>query len=392
MSSMPPTRRHAKHRVPILLPPPKDRQKTRPSYPRQPMIAHVNSSRPTNHFICRKQRISVTRHPVSELPIVLLTAVHPPTPRKKDHDSPSLPTSHSEHVLQAPGTLHSRRTLFIPRTTLPAASRPNHRRRHHARQAAALHRRLLLLRLLGPLLGGRPSTAPTATSEPSPPGPSSWTGNYGLNNRLDGHQQPSPTSGPAASQGVLHPQSGFQDFSAHREIQAHQHSRKEVRRSPAPSWSQPEPCPCPTTLPTSSRSRSVRRAAPSPAGGPSTTSAKMACIINGSTAYTFRGNVTLDRSSYYTNNQLYLSNQVAMPNQFEYTVSAGYRKNETTLTGNFTSSSRPAAVATYGARIHPFVSNRVNFSKAGFYPHLFRLPRVRAAPVLAHLQQHLRRP
>src|SRR5256885_16808290 len=41
-------------------------------------------------------------------------------------------------------------------------------------------------------------------------------------------------------------------------------------------------------------------------------------------AYTWRTKVTLDRPAYYTNGQLYLSNQVAMPNVVDYTETAGY--------------------------------------------------------------------
>lgn len=97
--------------------------------------------------------------------------------------------------------------------------------------------------------------------------------------------------------------------------------------------------------------------------------------LNGSTAYTFRGNVTLDRSSYYTNGQLYLSNQVAMPNVFDYTVAAGYRKNDLTLTANFTQQQTRGG-GDIRRQDSPFVSNRVNFSKAGAtltYP----IPRLR---------------
>src|SRR5438445_21043 len=47
-------------------------------------------------------------------------------------------------------------------------------------------------------------------------------------------------------------------------------------------------------------------------------------FVTGSAAYTWRTKVTLDRPAYYTNGQLYLSNQVAMPNVVDYTVTAGY--------------------------------------------------------------------
>src|SRR4029079_19291773 len=54
-------------------------------------------------------------------------------------------------------------------------------------------------------------------------------------------------------------------------------------------------------------------------------------FLNGSTAYTWRSNVTLHRPYYYTNGQLFLSNEVAMPNVFDYTVSGGYLKHHITI-------------------------------------------------------------
>jgi hypothetical protein len=86
--------------------------------------------------------------------------------------------------------------------------------------------------------------------------------------------------------------------------------------------------------------------------------------INGTAAYTLRGNVTLDRSSYFTNNQLYLSNEVAMPNQFNFGASAGYRKDNIELVGDY-SQQQTRGGGDIRPQDSPFVSNRVNFSKAG---------------------------
>ena len=86
--------------------------------------------------------------------------------------------------------------------------------------------------------------------------------------------------------------------------------------------------------------------------------------INSSGAYTWRSNTRLDRDAYYTNNQLYMTNEVKVPNVFDYTVSLGYVKNsiqaelyylqQNTLGGN-----------DIRRQDMPFVSNRMNFSKAG---------------------------
>src|SRR2546430_8355956 len=53
--------------------------------------------------------------------------------------------------------------------------------------------------------------------------------------------------------------------------------------------------------------------------------ARQGWYLTGSAAYTWRTRVTLDRPAYYTNGQLYSSNEVAMPDVFDYTVTAGYR-------------------------------------------------------------------
>jgi hypothetical protein len=86
--------------------------------------------------------------------------------------------------------------------------------------------------------------------------------------------------------------------------------------------------------------------------------------VNGTAAYTFRGNVTLDRSSYYTNGQLYLSNQVGMPNQFNYATSVGYRKDNLEIVGDF-SQQQTRGGGDIRPQDSPFVSNRTNYSKAG---------------------------
>ena len=42
------------------------------------------------------------------------------------------------------------------------------------------------------------------------------------------------------------------------------------------------------------------------------------------TSYTWRGNVTLDRPAYFTDGQLFLTDEVKMPDVFDYAVRAGY--------------------------------------------------------------------
>lgn len=91
---------------------------------------------------------------------------------------------------------------------------------------------------------------------------------------------------------------------------------------------------------------------------------KMGLYVNASGAYTWRSNVTLDRPSYFTEDQLYLTDEVKMPNVLDFTASAGYHKGafqgeinymlQNTLSGG-----------DIRRQDMPFVSNRMNFSKMG---------------------------
>ena len=97
--------------------------------------------------------------------------------------------------------------------------------------------------------------------------------------------------------------------------------------------------------------------------------------VNAAAAYTFRGNVTLDRPYYYTNGQLYLSNEVAMPNVFDYSVGVGYYRHDMKVIGTF-AEQQTRGGGDIRRQDMPFVSNRMNYSAAGFeiqYP----IPRVR---------------
>lgn len=87
-------------------------------------------------------------------------------------------------------------------------------------------------------------------------------------------------------------------------------------------------------------------------------------FLNGSAAYTWRGNVTLDRPYYYTDGQLYLSNEVTMPNIFDYSVSAGYLGHRVMAPFTFTQQ-RMQSGGDIRRQDMPFLSNRMNFSKIG---------------------------
>lgn len=86
--------------------------------------------------------------------------------------------------------------------------------------------------------------------------------------------------------------------------------------------------------------------------------------VNGTGAYTWRSNTTLDRSSYYTKDQLFMTNEVQMPNVFDYTVSFGYLKNGLQVDASYMQQNTLGG-SDIRRQDMPFVSNRMNFSKVG---------------------------
>jgi len=87
-------------------------------------------------------------------------------------------------------------------------------------------------------------------------------------------------------------------------------------------------------------------------------------FVNGSVAHTWRTKVTLDRPAYYTNGQLYLSNEVAMPDVFDYTVTAGYQRGRLCIPISL-SQQRTLGGGDIRRQDMPFVSNRMDFVKVG---------------------------
>lgn len=189
-----------------------------------------------------------------------------------------------------------------------------------------------------------------------------YSANYGVFDRLDVMGMV-PYVWTNASQGVLHGQEGFQDLSLavkYELIRLPLRRFGTVRFFPVVSGSIPmtsyEPDFQPISIGLHSKTIAPRATL--------NFQGLRGLYVNGSAAYVFRGNVTLDRNYYYTNNQLYLSSQVAMPNQFEYVATAGYRGHGWMLIGNF-AQQQTRGGGDIRPQDLPFVSNRMNFSKAG---------------------------
>ena len=85
-------------------------------------------------------------------------------------------------------------------------------------------------------------------------------------------------------------------------------------------------------------------------------------FVEGTGAYTWRDQVTLDRPAYYDGERLVLSDRVAMPDVIDYTFRAGYWKHGLYVPVSFTQQ-----ITLGGSDIRrqdmPFVSNRMNSSR-----------------------------
>lgn len=83
---------------------------------------------------------------------------------------------------------------------------------------------------------------------------------------------------------------------------------------------------------------------------------------NGTTAYTWRSNVTLDRPSYYSDGQNFLTNEVWMPNVMDFSFMAGRIKNGLELILAYHQQNTLGG-GDIRRQDMPFVSNRMNFSR-----------------------------
>lgn len=86
--------------------------------------------------------------------------------------------------------------------------------------------------------------------------------------------------------------------------------------------------------------------------------------LNASGAYTWRSNVTLDRPSYYTDGEFYNTDEVRMPNVFDYNVDLGYIKGPLQL-ALFYQQMNTLGGGDIRRQDMPFVSNKMNASKVG---------------------------
>ena len=188
----------------------------------------------------------------------------------------------------------------------------------------------------------------------------SWSGNYGITDRLNVITMV-PYVWTNASQGTLHGQKGFQDITVALKYNLLDTPFTKVgnlRAIVVASGSTPLTDYVPDLLPLTIGSAS------SHLSGRVTLmfQAKQGWFLESTGSYTWRDKVTLDRPAYFTDGQLTLSDQVLMPDVFDYKLSAGYSKHGFYIPVSFTQQ-----ITLGGGDIRrqdmPFISNKMNVSK-----------------------------
>jgi hypothetical protein len=190
-----------------------------------------------------------------------------------------------------------------------------------------------------------------------------WVGNYGVTDKVNVIVM-LPYMKTKASQGTLAGMEGVQDLSVSVKYNFFKNDigAGKVKTFGVLSYSTPmtdyTPDFYPLSLGTATHNLSYRATAHY--------AFTMGWYVNASGAYTWRSNTELDRPSYFTNGQQYNSDEVEMPNVFDFTVNAGYHK------GPFQGDVYYMQQNTLGGgdirrQDMPFVSNRMNASKVGAF-------------------------
>ncbi len=188
----------------------------------------------------------------------------------------------------------------------------------------------------------------------------SWVGAYGVSDRLNLIAM-LPYVWTEASQGVLHGMQGLQDGTLAAKYQfltASLAGHGSLRAFAVASFATPLSDYTPDDYPMSIGSHSRR------ASGRLTLDyqARQGWYVEGTAAYTWRGDVTLDRPSYYTNGHLYMSDRVAMPDVIDYTLRVGYMGGRVQVPISF-SQQFTLGGGDIRRQDMPFVSNRMNASR-----------------------------
>jgi hypothetical protein len=197
----------------------------------------------------------------------------------------------------------------------------------------------------------------------------SWVGNYGVTDRVNLIAMV-PHVWTTASAGTLQPQDGLQDLTFAIKVNALRFAEGAFKVIGVGTLGTPMADYNADFIPLSIGSASQR------ASGRLTLSynGKSGLYLNGTSAYTWRGNVTLDRSSYYADGRLFYGDQVAMPDVFDYAISVGYVTRRLELPVTFSQQ-----VTRGGGDIRrqdmPFVSNKMDVTRIDINA-LYYLPKL----------------
>jgi hypothetical protein len=187
-----------------------------------------------------------------------------------------------------------------------------------------------------------------------------WFGNYGVSDKLN-ILASVPFVSTKASQGTLHGMKGFQDLmiSAKYRLAQVAFDSSKFRVFGVVGGGTPLTDYTPDYLPLSIGMASKQ------ATGRIIVNyySRWKFYLNSSLGYTFRSNVKLDRPSYYSDGQMYFTNEVDMPNVLDFSFTLGYinRGFETKLTYLQQNTQGGGDIRRQDM---PFVSNMMNYSKA----------------------------
>lgn len=187
------------------------------------------------------------------------------------------------------------------------------------------------------------------------------TAAFGINQRLT-MLASLPYVWTEASQGVLHGMSGRQDFTLmakYRLLNPLIGGRARLKVLAVGAAAAPTSNYTPDFLPMSIGLHSKRLVA----RGAAHLQDRTGWFFDGYAERQFRSNVTLDRSSYYTNGQLFESNEVAMPDVAQYQATLGWQVGPWCIPVGITEQ-RTLGGGDIRRQDMPFVSNRMNFTTA----------------------------
>jgi hypothetical protein len=185
-----------------------------------------------------------------------------------------------------------------------------------------------------------------------------WVGGYGLTDRVS-VMASLPYVRTHASQGVLHDLSGWQDLTLafkYRLLTTGPTSHGTFNAFLVGAGALPTSDYTPDFYPLSIGTGGGRASARFTMGYQSNS----AWFVNASSGYTFCSNIRLNRNAYYTDGQLYMTNEVAMPNVLENTLSAGVSGAHWRIPVSVVQR-RTLGGGDIRRQDMPFVSNRMDF-------------------------------